>query len=238
MDARFRDIAARLAQAILSHRLAPGTKLGEREVGELFGVSRIVVRQALIRLSEEGLVIIERNRGAFVAKPNMQDAIEIYDALILIEQGVIADLSNRMGRGGIAELLAQIERQRQATDEGNERLSDHLGTEFHDLLVALSRNRVISEIHAQLTRRVKLLRVFYNPHQLDYDHLCLDHKKLVTLIERRQVRRAQELIAEHYRHVLRGYRFDDHNVKPQPLGRALMTAIQDAPEEGAPSEVA
>jgi DNA-binding GntR family transcriptional regulator len=236
MTARFRDIAERLSQAILAHRLAPGTKLGEREVGELFGVSRIVVRQALIRLAEEGLVAIARNRGAFVARPTMQEAVEIYDALILIEQGVIVDLCQRLSRSGLAELFSQIERQQQATAMDNERLADHLGTEFHDLLVSLSRNRVITEIHQQLTRRVKLLRMFYHPHELDYEHLCLDHKKLTDLIERRQVRRAQELIADHYRHVLRGYRFDDATVKPQPLARALLApvvSVTDQPVEAA-----
>ena len=56
----------------------PGAKLGERELSEIFDVSRIVIRQALVRLSEEGFVTIERNRGAFVIKPSLQDARDVY----------------------------------------------------------------------------------------------------------------------------------------------------------------
>ena len=49
-----------------------------------------------------GLAQIERHRGAFVARPSMQDAMEIYDALTLVEQGVAAQLSDRLGPAGWA----------------------------------------------------------------------------------------------------------------------------------------
>ena len=47
MSSLSQDIAARISGAILAHRLTPATKLGERELGEVLGASRIVVRQAL-----------------------------------------------------------------------------------------------------------------------------------------------------------------------------------------------
>ncbi|RUX44695.1 GntR family transcriptional regulator, partial [Mesorhizobium sp. M7A.F.Ca.CA.002.09.1.1] len=104
MSSRSQTIADTLTRAIIDHRLVPGCKLGERELAEIFDVSRIVVRQALIRLADDGLGQIERNRGAFVARPSMQEAMEIYDALTLVEQGVAAQLSDRLGPAGWAEL--------------------------------------------------------------------------------------------------------------------------------------
>ena len=53
MSGKSKDIAIILNKAILDHRLMPGAKLGERELSELFDVSRIVIRQALVRLSEQ-----------------------------------------------------------------------------------------------------------------------------------------------------------------------------------------
>lgn len=98
MSSRSQAIADILTRAIIDHRLVPGCKLGERELAEIFEVSRIVIRQALIRLAYDGLAQIERNRGAFVARPSMQEAMEIYDALTLVEQGVAAQLCDRLGR--------------------------------------------------------------------------------------------------------------------------------------------
>ena len=78
-------IAARLTDAIHEHRVLPGAKLPEEEVCEIFGVGRTVVRQALHALSHDGLVAIERNRGAFVARPSVKDAREVFEARALLE---------------------------------------------------------------------------------------------------------------------------------------------------------
>ena len=62
-------IASKLTEAVHEHRVLPGMKLSEDEVGDIFGVGRTVVRQALRTLAHDGLLTIERNRGAFVTKP-------------------------------------------------------------------------------------------------------------------------------------------------------------------------
>ena len=78
MSNRSQAIADILTRAIIDHRLVPGCKLGERELSEIFGVSRIVIRQALIRLADHGLAQIERNRGAFVASPSVEEAKNVF----------------------------------------------------------------------------------------------------------------------------------------------------------------
>jgi DNA-binding GntR family transcriptional regulator len=207
MTSRSQAIAETLTRAILDHRLVPGCKLGERELSEIFNVSRIVVRQALIRVADDGLAQIERNRGAFVAKPGMQEALEIYDALTLVEQGVAAQLSDRLGPAGWAELRQHVERQRQAVAAGNDALADLLGQEFHTHFVRLSRNRVMQEIHAQLIRRTTLLRSLVTAN-FDYCNLLDDHSRLIDLLEKGRLKQAMELIDTHHRAVVRGYIMD------------------------------
>jgi len=73
-------ICLELQKAILEHRLRPGMKLSEDEVGEIFGASRTVVRAALHALAHSGLVTIERNRGAFVSRPTIREAHEVFEA--------------------------------------------------------------------------------------------------------------------------------------------------------------
>ncbi len=68
------EICLKLQTAILEHKLTPGLKLSEDEVGEIYGVSRTVVRAALQALAHSGLVAMEKNRGAFVAKPSIREA--------------------------------------------------------------------------------------------------------------------------------------------------------------------
>ncbi len=228
MSGRSEQIAATICEAILSHRLVPGAKLGERELSEIFKVSRIVIRQALIRLSEDGLVTVERNRGAFVAKPSLAEAVEVFESLTIVEQGVIAQLGNRPRMSLLTELRGNVERQKAALGHGNEQLAGEFGLEFHDLLVALTRNRVAIELHAQLKRRARLLEALY---RCDFDHcqLCDEHERLVVLIDRRQWSRAQQLLDEHYRLVARGYRIDDEALAAmRPLHLALARNAEPA----------
>lgn len=63
-----------LRAAILSHHLSPGTKLPEDEIGDVYSVSRTVVRAALQALAHDRLVTLEPKRGAFVAQPSKQEA--------------------------------------------------------------------------------------------------------------------------------------------------------------------
>jgi DNA-binding GntR family transcriptional regulator len=206
------ELAGRIEEAILAHRLTPGTKLGERELGEILGASRIVVRQALIRLADDGLVTIERNRGAFVASPSLREAIEVYDALILLEQGMVTRLCDGIVRPDLMKLTDNIARQRAATNMGENVRADRIGTDFHSALMALSDNEVLSGMHDQLNRRARLLQSLY-PRDYDRCRLCDDHVRLAQLIEKRQARRARRLVEDHYRAILRGFRIDE---RPRP----------------------
>ncbi len=223
---RSEQIAATICEAILAHRLLPGAKLGERDLADIFTVSRIVIRQALIRLAEDGLVTVERNRGAFVAKPSLAEAIEVFETLTIVEQGAIAQLGNRSRIGHFSELRGNVERQKTALANGNEQLAGEFGVEFHDILVSLTRNRVVIELHAQLKRRVRLLEALY---RADFDHcrLCDEHARIVGLIDRRHWTRAQQLMDEHYRLVARGYRIEDGAASGLPL--ALAFGVHQAP---------
>lgn len=232
MSSRSQAIADILTRAILDHRLVPGCKLGERELSEIFDVSRIVIRQSLIRLADDGLAQIERNRGAFVARPSMQDALEIYDALTLVEQGVAAQLSDRLGPAGWAELRQHVERQRQAVASGNDALADVLGQEFHTVFVRLSRNKVMQEIHAQLVRRTTLLRSLISA-DFDYCNLLDDHARVIELLEKGRLKPAMELIDVHNRSVVRGY-IMDRQVFPELTPREALEPYLDGKPGEAP----
>ena len=90
----------KLAVAILDGSLAPGSALPpERELAERFGVSRLIVRQALHRLADVGLVRVRQGGPSVVVHPN-----EAKDLRII-------DLVYRMGQGGAREVRELIERE-------------------------------------------------------------------------------------------------------------------------------
>src|SRR5678815_5398232 len=82
-------IAESLREEILRGVLAPGQALRQEELAERFGVSRLPVRDALLRLEAQGLVHVYPNRGAFVISLSADEVSEIYEMRILLEGDII-----------------------------------------------------------------------------------------------------------------------------------------------------
>lgn len=225
MANRSDDIADTLTGAILAKRLMPGTKLSEQVLADLFLVSRAVIRQAIIRLSDEGLLTMERNRGAFVTKPTMREALEMYDGLTIIEQGVAAQLAGRLDDRGWDVLRAHIDRQNHAVADNNHTLADDLGAGFHTVFVGMLRNTVVMEIHAQLVRRTALLRCLVDS-RFDYCGLVGDHVKIVDLLQAGEVAKAQALIDQHHRNVAKGLIMDSEIEPTADVRAALLPLIE------------
>src|SRR5258706_14097681 len=86
------DIAARLTAAIVERRLAPGTRLIEDELGQVFGVSRTKVREALLHLDRIKLITWPAGRSAQVAQPSVSEARQVFEARRVIEAATAARL--------------------------------------------------------------------------------------------------------------------------------------------------
>jgi DNA-binding GntR family transcriptional regulator len=89
-------IAESLREKILRGELAPGQALRQEELAERFGVSRLPVRDALLRLEAQGLVHVYPNRGAFVISLSADEVTEIYEMRLLLEGDIIERAVPRM----------------------------------------------------------------------------------------------------------------------------------------------
>ncbi|WP_343717883.1 GntR family transcriptional regulator, partial [Inquilinus sp.] len=102
--ARVAGIYRSILDAIVEHRLPPRTKLSEDEIGAAFGVSRTIVRSALQALAHQHMVVIEKNRGAFVAAPTVEEAREVFEARRTLEAAIARRAAGRTAPADIARL--------------------------------------------------------------------------------------------------------------------------------------
>jgi len=112
-------VADELSRAVVAHRVMPGAKLGEDELAEIFQVSRTVVRSALQQLAHSKLVVIERNRGAFVAKPDPAEARDIMEARSLLEPRTARSAAERMTPPALKSLKDRLVEEHAALDKGD-----------------------------------------------------------------------------------------------------------------------
>ncbi|MGZ4273493.1 MAG: GntR family transcriptional regulator [Solirubrobacteraceae bacterium] len=109
----------RLREAIITGRLQPNERLVESDLARSMGVSRTVIRAALVRLEHEGLVEHERHRGARVRLVSQGEAVEILEARAVLE-GLAAWLAAQRATAHDVEdlktILAEMQRLREADD--------------------------------------------------------------------------------------------------------------------------
>jgi DNA-binding GntR family transcriptional regulator len=155
------QIYERIYSAIIEQRLAPGTKLGEESLCELFGVSRSRIRKVLYRLGNESVVMLVPNRGAFVARPSVLEAREVFATRRLLEAEVVRGLAHGLAAADASRLARHVEFEREAHARHDRRASIRLSGEFHLLLAELAGNRVIERFLRDLVSRTSLIIAVY-----------------------------------------------------------------------------
>ncbi len=155
------QIADQLTEAVHEHRLQPGAKLREDELCEIFGVSRTIVRQALRSLEFEGLLTIEKNRGAFVSKPTLKEAHEVFQARALLEPSTARAAAERANAADVQVLEKHIEEEHAALARDEAGLALKLSGDFHLEIARIADQHTIEQFLRQLVLRSSLVIALY-----------------------------------------------------------------------------
>jgi len=78
-----------IRRKIVRLELSPGQDLDEARLVETYGLSRTPIRELLIRLAGEGLVVLRRNRGAYVSPLSVDTLQAVFEAGDLLERAII-----------------------------------------------------------------------------------------------------------------------------------------------------
>ena len=139
-QALWESIADALRRAIILGELPAGVHLEEPSLAAKFGVSRIPVREAIIRLAHERLVKIEPRRGAFVVGVSEEDLHDVFELRILLEGYGVRHAARFIGDEGIAALHAVVDRMANAARRGESRATAEDDLQFHREIIAFSGN--------------------------------------------------------------------------------------------------
>lgn len=214
------NVAQRIEQAILDHRLAPGVKLTEDELASIYGVGRTIIRGALQALSHRGLVDIQRNRGAFVAKPSVREAREVLEARALLEPRTANSAAMRACASDIRLLKKHIEQEHAAMAAGDTGRAVYLSGEFHVAIARIADQTTIEQFISDLIARSSLIVALYWRRR---DALCESHAHhaLIDAIEAGDGPLAEELMTSHLVDLSSSLDLSDTPRAPQSLREAL-----------------
>ncbi len=203
--------------AILEQRLAPGTKLSEESLGEIFGVSRTIIRRALARLGYEQVVVLRPNKGAMVASPSIEEARQIVYARRVVEKAV-TELVCEQADATQIEQLKQLVRDEQACFERGDRGAGiRMSGEFHLVMAEIAQNPPLLSFQRSLVSLSSLIIAQYEKSG-DHSHCSYDeHFELIDALAQRDKEKAVALMMHHLDHIEHkldlGDKPDGHDLK-------------------------
>ena len=167
--------------AVIDHRLAPGSRLREEELAQTFAVSRTLVRQALHKLAQDGVIVLRPNRGAQVPEPTRRDGEHVFDARRVVECEVARRLAGKLSVEQVAELRQTVEAEARATKSQNKQEAIRLSGEFHLKLAQMSGNPIFVRLLEELLPTTSLLMALY---KAPGEPMCVahSHRKLLQVI--------------------------------------------------------
>jgi GntR family transcriptional regulator, transcriptional repressor for pyruvate dehydrogenase complex len=160
-------VANRLRREIGEDKYKSGEKLPtERELSETYGVSRAIIREALGRLKQDGLVRSRQGSGAFVAEGSipvfrlsvvdLRDASEIQNVvelLVAFESAASALAATRRTRAQLAAITAQFDAMERAIAEDRSGVDEDVA--FHRAIIEATANPVFRDMFDFLDTRVR-----------------------------------------------------------------------------------
>jgi DNA-binding GntR family transcriptional regulator len=151
------DVLRSIEQAVIDNRLAPGTKLKEVQLAEVFGVKRGTIRKVLARLAHSRLVEQLPNRGASVAKPSVKEGQDLFAARRAIEAANLKTLAANISDPQVKQLRQLLTKEQAAYQQMDSQTALSLSVEFHRLIANLAGNSVMTEFLNDIIRRTPLV---------------------------------------------------------------------------------
>jgi DNA-binding GntR family transcriptional regulator len=197
------DIAAQLREHIATGVLPLGSPVSDKALAELLRISRTPVREALLQLRSEGLVVMRPQSGTYVFDPARHEVEEICQLRAILETGALQVVTKkdlpalvRALKGNLAEAAAALK----ARDYAR---VDVLDAAFHETIVGLCGNALLVQTYRRISNKVRALR-----HRMPRSHerfasALAHHREIARLLEQGQVAKAISELSGHVNNVQR-----------------------------------
>jgi DNA-binding GntR family transcriptional regulator len=192
------SVAEELRRRIVSGRYGGGDQIRQEAVAAELGVSRIPIREALVQLESEGLVVIHTHKGAMVASLTAEDAVDLFEARLVLESLVLKKAVEAATPADVERVRQSLAEYEKAVKDGAEpEVLSKLNWAFHTAMcAAANRPRMVGMLQSLYTATDRYLRL-----QIDRPGAKLqalkDHRLLFAAYQGRKATVAGKLIKDH-----------------------------------------
>ena len=196
-------IADEIRQRIIAGHYAPGQRISDKALTLELGASRTPVREALLRLQSEGLIVMRPQHGTFVFAASDGDVRDICDLRGIYEAGALRLGMQHDARALSAALKACLSSAAEALRQGDLAACERGDRAFHEALIAHSGNAFLIDAYRLIADKVNVLR-HRLPHTRERLATALkQHRQIAAQVARGDVAGASSALTAHVRNVYR-----------------------------------
>jgi len=190
------QIVELLREQVTFGRLPPNSRLAEQEIAESLGVSRMPVRDALMELEREGLVVTKPG-GRYVVQLNEQDVRNLFQIRLALEKFVVELATLHNSPENRAALLATVERMEKAIEKEDRTAYIRADLKAHQLIWAQAKNPYFLNMLNSITSPITMFLVWHAEFAGNWRETLQLHKELVDCICSGDVQAACKSIETH-----------------------------------------
>jgi DNA-binding GntR family transcriptional regulator len=186
-----------LKSLLVEGKIAPGSKLNERELAESLNVSRTPIREAIRRLAADGLVELIANRGAIAVQLSIDDVIHTFDVIAELE-GYSGELAAKNISGSTLSELEALQYEMMASYARRD-LSSYfkLNLRIHRLINQAANNPVLATLFSQVNSRIEALRFRSNQDGVKWEKAVEEHQEMLDALKARDSERMRKVMITH-----------------------------------------
>lgn len=191
-----------LQEWIMIGKLEPGTKLRDQELSEMLGISRTPIREALLRLEDDGLVETKANRWTLVAPIDLQEAKNIYSIVEVLEVLAVEQGFENFTEKEISELEQMNEMFKQHWERNEKVLVFQADEAFHGRIVRVSNNVELERMLKNLKVKIQRMEIHYFSHEEHNHESYYEHRDIIHALKENALEQVQHAIRENWRNSL------------------------------------
>lgn len=198
-------VLARIRQSIVDGELALGAQVSEAQLAQQMGVSKTPVREALARLSRDGLVQIHPQKGTFVFAMAPREVEQLCRFREFLEVAAL-ELAMSHDRAGLIDALeANVRRMAQAHEAGDWAAMPKLDQAFHQAILDHCDNPYFQQAYLAVGSKISALRARLPEENERVGHCQDNHAAIVALVREATIARARAALGAHIRDTLSSY---------------------------------
>ncbi|GGA36579.1 MULTISPECIES: GntR family transcriptional regulator [Psychrobacillus] len=203
------EVYNKLRTWIVTGELEPGTKLRDQDLSEQLGISRTPIREALLRLESDGLVVTKANRWTLVSPIDLNGAKNIYSIVWTLERLALEQAFPHISSKDIEELEHLNENFKTAIATEDIYAILQADNKFHHRIIQLSSNLELPPLLSSLKVRIQRIEIHYFSH-IDTKYTSYyEHQQIIDAIKKQDLHLAIDTIKANWKNSLDRIQLDN-----------------------------